>query len=511
MYVFVRFGLRMNRYGAILGGLLYGFAGLRVGHVLDFEVAYTAAWLPLLFYLTYKGLRDRRVLFTALGVLPLLFMLFGGHAGVFAVSFMAVLLFHLYDLFLPGTGASRSRVLFSGATVLLLPLLFVLLLYPGWESVVNTETFSGFADRLRFMREKSILSLILPFTFRPNFGWWYQATYAGVGALVLVPIGYYCRKKEWGFFFVLLPCALLLSYGKHAPLLYLVKLMPLSPGMNEAGALRLLTYLSLAIVAGAGFECFSTSMARGCKRFFMATTRRALYLYALVPLALAYSLYGLIIYYDVELKHKSIDLTNNIMWIAIVAAVILVLFHRRLGGRGRGLSRIFIFIMVIDLFSFWSYFHPANHGWGPSYIVEPPSTVMNKRVERSYGPETLGLYTNAVVLEKSVMGPQGRSVSMGGPYDTFSQGVYCVEFFIKARERTSEEMVVTLRVTSGGGGMEFARREIVGIDFSGEEGFRRFSIDFSLYSSSQLEFPVYFSGITDMWIEKVTITRTDIE
>jgi uncharacterized membrane protein HdeD (DUF308 family) len=34
------------------------------------------------------------------------------------------------------------------------------------------------------MREKSILSLILPFTFRPNFGWWYQATYAGVGALV---------------------------------------------------------------------------------------------------------------------------------------------------------------------------------------------------------------------------------------------------------------------------------------------------------------------------------------
>lgn len=500
-YALARFGLNLNRYGSLLAAIVYGFAGLRVGHILDFKIAYSATWLPLVFCFICIGFKRGKITYFPLALFFMTFILLGGHAGIFIISFLTVLIFFIYEFCVPAGTFPRSLVFPIGVTFLSMLLFLMLLLFLGWE----TEIHPSLIERIYQLQWKQLSTLFLPFINRSNFNWWDYLCYGSIGTLFMLPIAYFRLRRDWGFFIILLPVALIFSLANSVPILYFAKFLPLSSRTDEAMDLRVLIYFTMAITAGVGLDFFSSPMTKCSKLLFLRYSRILAGCLVLIAGLISFSLLRLIIEYDTESKCSSVDLANSVVWLAIFSFLFVIIFYMRAWRNGRLLSKIFLLLVIIDLFSFWSFFHPANFGWSSTYQIAPPSERPNTKIEATYGVHDLRRFTNATVLENSLWAKKGEDVNVCGPYEKFPPGKYRVDFHIKTHDNTLNDAIASIRVQKGGGGKIFNIKKIKGTDFPEQDHFETFSLFFEIKKPTQLEFTLHFYGLCGMWLETITI------
>ncbi len=99
-----------------------------------------------------------------------------------------------------------------------------------------------------------------------------------------------------------------------------------------------------------------------------------------------------------------------------------------------------------------------------------------------------------------------RDYLISGPYRRYSEGKYNAFFHLKIKDITSSE-IARVEVSSSHRKKIIASRIIKGIDFGDENTYQRFALPFKLRKPEILEFLVFFTGKTDLAIDKVDVLR----
>lgn len=97
-----------------------------------------------------------------------------------------------------------------------------------------------------------------------------------------------------------------------------------------------------------------------------------------------------------------------------------------------------------------------------------------------------------------------------GPYAKLSSGDYVVHFQIRGDGMLAEEKIADLTVTTDEGRTRIAERSIKGRDL--EAGtYRDISLPFSLKDSMVVEFPVFYLGRGELWVDRIVLEENTSE
>lgn len=155
--------------------------------------------------------------------------------------------------------------------------------------------------------------------------------------------------------------------------------------------------------------------------------------------------------------------------------------------------------------------------WGKDFLLEGASHPDRlyyfdtksdlEMTDVTYNTVALSRYTNAVVTEDALWAKKGEVVGVGGPYQDFPPGKYRVEYRLKTGYYPHDMMdiLATIRVQKSGGAIIFNWRELKRTDFSTLEDFENFGLTFELKEKTTLEFFTSFTGMTDMWLQKIHV------
>jgi len=92
-----------------------------------------------------------------------------------------------------------------------------------------------------------------------------------------------------------------------------------------------------------------------------------------------------------------------------------------------------------------------------------------------------------------------------GPYRTFPSGKYVAIFRLKV-DKSSGESVAILDVCADKGEKILAEQELVADDFAQENVYQDFSLLFTVEGPTPVEFRVYYTGKTTVWVDYVYVT-----
>lgn len=97
-----------------------------------------------------------------------------------------------------------------------------------------------------------------------------------------------------------------------------------------------------------------------------------------------------------------------------------------------------------------------------------------------------------------------------GPYTNYQAGRYRILFRLKARVHLeADQPAVAIDITAERGENTLARRELLGRQFAGIQGYQEFQFEIELREPATLEFRVYSFGTADVWADVITVRSLD--
>lgn len=267
------FGLRyierqpMKRWAALVGAVAFMFSDLFVTHFGNLNMIACAAWLPLVFCLFWRAMREKRVMFALgsgifLGVAAL-----AGHIQPLLYIILALGLSFLYHLYSCRNSGWRTWWQLASLFVLALAIAFgvsALTLIPGYEmSRLSLRADLTYLEASQYsLPPVALVGLVVPSVFgRGPGGYWgpwprVEVGYVGILALFLAGLAVLLRRDGLTRFLALLAVlALFLALGNFTILHgWLYRFVP---GFNLVRAPARFIYLldfALAGLAALGLD-----------------------------------------------------------------------------------------------------------------------------------------------------------------------------------------------------------------------------------------------------------------
>ncbi|GAK52273.1 hypothetical protein U14_03524 [Candidatus Moduliflexus flocculans] len=152
--------------------------------------------------------------------------------------------------------------------------------------------------------------------------------------------------------------------------------------------------------------------------------------------------------------------------------------------------------------------HPANEkfpDWSSGYV--PDEWVLQQQFvyEAEEMPRVIGAVTEdgkAVYADTSA----ASGFLMYGPYKWFAPAKYVASFRLKINNNDLDEMIALIEVSADQGKRSLIQTPIQARDFEQADQYQEFQLVFSLTEHTPLEFRVYFSGKTGVWVDNVTVS-----
>ena len=92
-----------------------------------------------------------------------------------------------------------------------------------------------------------------------------------------------------------------------------------------------------------------------------------------------------------------------------------------------------------------------------------------------------------------------------GPYIPLPPGDYSVQFRIKTTRNAPNNAIAILDVCGHSGQKIYSQRDITGDDFKTRGKYEIFTLYFHLKEKDNLEWRVYFTGLADVWVDKIQL------
>ncbi len=259
---------RIGCLPALLGAIAFMFNDVLITHIGNLNLNAVAAWLPLIFALFARGLRDRRVGVVVWSGAVLAIALLAGHAQMTAITLVGLMAIAVWQIVVAASWRERGKAF---GLALLMPLiafgLTALQLLPSLE-MTHYSLRAGLS-----YEEATAYSLppaALAATFSPLlfgrgaaefWGPWQRVETAYVGVVPLVLAGFAFNRKRrnsaW-FLLALGVLGLLMALGKYTPLYSLMHSLPVLGGLRVPARFILLTNFSIAALAAIGLQRLMT-------------------------------------------------------------------------------------------------------------------------------------------------------------------------------------------------------------------------------------------------------------
>lgn len=136
---------------------------------------------------------------------------------------------------------------------------------------------------------------------------------------------------------------------------------------------------------------------------------------------------------------------------------------------------------------------------------------------RVFEAESLRRLTGEIVADEDASAGKAAHASVGdpenmliyGPYEFFPSGQYVAKFRMKIGATTEATVpVVSIDVYGAGSGV-FTVRPLLSSDFKEVHRYRTFHLRFRNPVQQALQFRVYFPGVTELWVDKITLEKLE--
>jgi hypothetical protein len=260
--------LRMGRAGALLAALSFGFGGVLTAQITNLNIVTGAAWMPLVLCLVIQAVERKSVTWAALSGLVLALQTLAAHPQVVFYTLILIVAYAAYrTLSLARSDALRKEIAWPGLLVALtIVIAFGLAaaqLLPTLEMLQQSIRSQGvgYAEMtLHSMSPLRLLSLLIPnlfgnplLTSLGNF----DELYVYLGTIpLLLSVGAWRRRDDpqVRFFILVLPLALLLSFGAYTPLYSVLQYLPGFNFFRVPARWIAVASLALALLGGYGLD-----------------------------------------------------------------------------------------------------------------------------------------------------------------------------------------------------------------------------------------------------------------
>ena len=137
---------------------------------------------------------------------------------------------------------------------------------------------------------------------------------------------------------------------------------------------------------------------------------------------------------------------------------------------------------------------------------------------RVFEAESLRRLTGEVVADEDASAGKAAHASVGdpesmliyGPYEFFPPGRYVAKFRMKIGGTTEAAIPVVSIDAYGAGSGVLAERSLLSSDFKEVHRYRTFHLRFRNPVQQALQFRVYFPGVADLWVDKITLEKLEV-
>ncbi len=278
-WVFIRKGLRLGSYSAILGAFVFTFNGfvfprIYAGHL---NVISTYSWIPLCLYGISKFSETNKTKYLVLFLSCVYLQLTSGFINIFIISSFIYALWFVVCLKRP-----RLKSIFNHlidfkkifaisvflATILLITILFSQIISQSQRAGIKEYKFSSsyslpILNLTTFLNPDHLGSPIYKDTllhtnsYRGDFNFWELSAFFGVSALMLCLVGLFWKFRIAFFWLVMMVLGIVLSLGSNTPVFeYIFRYIPFYRFIRIPAQHLFLVTLSAAILSAYGLEYF---------------------------------------------------------------------------------------------------------------------------------------------------------------------------------------------------------------------------------------------------------------
>ncbi|MFW6115599.1 MAG: YfhO family protein [Chloroflexota bacterium] len=454
--------LQLRRIAALTGAVAFAFSDLFVTHLGNLNLNATAAWLPLILWLTHRALARERVAWAAAAGATLAVAALAGHAQMLLFVGLALALYVVYHLVTVVRGRRSVGVPALRTVGLALLILAVgvggaaLMLLPAYQMAGHTgRGHLDYAEATRYsLPPRALIGLLAPgFYGRGPAGFWgswdrVEVGYAGVGTLILAAFALVGRASTspgrrsgsqtydqhtedrrspsrafpTTFFALLIPVAFALAMGRHTPLYRVFyRWVPTFDQIRAPARIVVLANLGLAALAACGLHRLLQRRPQdnAAAWWLGAGSCFAALLFVALGLPLARSL-------------PPPDRVSQATWAVIVAASLLALngLLILLARRWAWAASLFSLLLVVELIALGSTVEiersdPTrgfHHPQVVAFLEQDPSLFRIHAAARAWQPDAAlmhGLYDVGGVYNPLTLAPyEAYRWAVGQPGET---------------------------------------------------------------------------------------------
>ncbi len=254
----------MVRVPAVFGAVAYMLSDVFVTHIGNLNLIAVAAWMPLVFGLFARGLRDRRTGLTLGAGVVFANALLAGHAQMTAITFIGLIAIAVWQIIVASNWRDRIKVMGLAAAALIVTFgLTAIQLLPSLEMTrYSLRSGLSYEEATAYsLPPVALASIFSPLLFgRGAVGFWgtwqrVESGYLGVVPLLLIGFAFTRRRSNGAWFLAVLGVlGVLIALGKYAPIYSLVHALPVLGGLRVPARFILLTDFALATLAALGLQ-----------------------------------------------------------------------------------------------------------------------------------------------------------------------------------------------------------------------------------------------------------------
>lgn len=379
-YLLIKRVYRLNRYASLFGAISFSFAGVFVTDILNFSFFYSITWLPLILLLYMSGLYKNRVAYVVLaGVVMGFTVLTNSSSAVFFSSLL--ILFHLlFSMFL------ENKIKISALIYNTSLFLFVGWLITGIYIFLNHRYYSVsvFSDSISYIlipnKMNFFVSMAVP-ELLPQFSYWWEVSiYLGIPVLIFAFAGLIVfredkRIKYFAGLFLVFFSAFFLFSMKGIFLNLYFRTLPNLEFFNYPNRLRLLSNFALIMMACFAVDSFSCPLGEQNKKVFK---RFILCIMTLLVLIIAFVLPNYYVETIVNSNNVTVSKLSSVCWFALLLFLNVITISLRVFKGSKQLLVVIIFLLVVDIFTFWSKMDPVSYKYGYGWDMKSPSAYSER-------------------------------------------------------------------------------------------------------------------------------------
>ena len=365
------FSLTGSRFGALIGGTIFGTSGFMMAHLAHTAMIQSAIWLPLIFWSFEKLRSGFSIPWFIIAVVSVSCSFLGGHPQIFVYTSVLAM---AYAMFLGGNAGNnwlKHVCTCLGVLVLALCLSAVQFLPTLEYSQLSVRNKLSFDEFVSFsLPPQQLMHLIFPFLFGGipdspyhvlyfgKFNPTELAGYIGILPLLLAAIGAWVFRKEKRMLFwsVTVVVTLLLVMGNATPLALLLYHIPII-NYFRAPARHFLEF-SFAVSVLAGIGAHAILSARSSGRLLRNAIAAAIAI-MLSSLTLIFIFYGQLQTAAARLNIRLLSIRANpaVIIPLIVFALSIIAFVYWMRKPQQGVCQALLWIVVlVNMASFGWYY-----------------------------------------------------------------------------------------------------------------------------------------------------------